>query len=224
WSSIKTHTYNIFNSIWNKLKSIWNSIFGTIKYWMNKIWSKVRIGWNTIKKHTVDMVTKAKDAVVDKFTGMYNGAKEWIDKIGTYIDNAKKWMKDKAVSLGKSVANGAISGLNKMIGGINKISKAITSKKLMDKIHELSTGTGRGKPKTNSKGQLKQPTTAVVNDRGRGNGQGRNGHQEIIQKANGSMYAPRGKNVIVGLGKGDIVHSGQETQAMQNQGIIPHFN
>ena len=36
---------------------------------------------------------------------------------------------DKAISLGKG-ANGAISGLNKMIGGINKISKAITSKKL----------------------------------------------------------------------------------------------
>src|SRR5699024_3882925 len=48
-------------------------------------------------------------------------------------------------------------------------------------------------------------------------------HQEIIQKADGSMYAPRGKNVVVGLDKGDTVHSGQETQAMQNQGIIPHF-
>ena len=132
--------------------------------------------------------------------------------------------KDKAISLGKSVANGAISGLNKMIGGINKISKAITSKKLMDEIPELSTGTSKGKPKANSKGQLKKPTTAIVNDKGQGNGRGPNGHQEIIQKANGSMYAPRGKNVIVGLGKGDIVHSGQETQAMQNQGIIPHFN
>ena len=224
WNTIKNHTYNIFNAIWNKLKSIWNSIFGTIKYWMNEIWTKVKNGWNSIKKHTVDMVTKAKDAVVDKFTGMYDGAKKWIDKIGSYIDDAKKWMKDKAVSLGKSVANGAISGLNKMIGGINKISKAITSKKLMDEIPELSTGTSKGKPKSNSKGQLKQPTTAVVNDKGRGNGRGPNGHQEIIQKSNGQMFAPRGKNVVVGLEKGDIVHSGQDTQAMKSQGIIPQFS
>lgn len=223
WNSIKTHTSNIFNAIWNKLKSIWSSIFGTIKYWMNQIWNKVKNGWNSIKKHTVDMVTQAKNSVVDKFKGMYDGAKKWVDSIGSYIDDAKKWMKDKAVSLGTSVANGAISGLNGMIGGINKISKAITSKKLMDEIKPLHTGTSRGKPKSNSKGQLKQPTTAVVNDRGRGNGQGRNGHQEVIQKANGSMYAPRGKDVVVGLGKGDIVHSGQETQAMQSQGIIPHF-
>ena len=223
WNSIKSHTYDIFNAIWNKLKSIWNSIFGTIKYWMNEIWTKVKNGWNSIKKHTVDMVTKAKDAVVDKFTGMYNGAKEWIDKIGSYIDDAKKWMKDKAISLGKSVANGAISGLNKMIGGINKISKAITSKKLMDEIPELSTGTGKGKPKANSKGQLRKPTTAIVNDKGQGNGRGPNGHQEIIQKSNGQMFAPKGKNVVVGLEKGDIVHSGQDTQAMQSQGIIPHF-
>lgn len=223
WNWIKTHTSNIFNAIWNKLKSIWKSIFGTIKYWMNQIWNKVRNGWNAIKNHVVDAVTGAKNAVVNKFKGMYNGAKEWIDNIGSYIDNAKKWMKDKAVSLGKNVANGAISGLNKMIGGINKISKAITSKKLMDKIPELSTGTSKGKPKSNSKGQLKQPTAAVVNDKGQGNGKGRNGHQEVIQKSNGQMFAPRGKNVVVGLEKGDIVHSGQDTQAMQSQGIIPHF-
>ncbi len=224
WNSIKTHTYNIFSAIWNKLKSIWKSIFGTIKYWMNQIWNKVKNGWNSIKKHTVDMVTKAKDAVVDKFTGMYNGAKEWIDKIGSYIDNAKKWMKDKAVSLGKSVANGAISGLNKMIGGINKISKAITSKKLMDEIKPLHTGTRKGAPKSNSKGQLRKPTTAIVNDKGQGNGKGPNGHQEIIQKSNGQMFAPKGKNVVVGLEKGDTVHSGQDTQAMQSQGIIPQFS
>ena len=223
WNTIKNHTYNIFSAIWNKLKSIWKSIFGTIKYWMNQIWNKVKNGWNSIKKHTVDMVTQAKNAVVDKFKGMYNGAKKWINNIGSYIDDAKKWMKDKAVSLGKNVANGAISGLNKMIGGINKISKAITSKKLMDEIPELSTGTSKGKPKSNSKGQLKQPTTAVVNDKGRGNGRGPNGHQEIIQKSNGQMFAPKGKNVVVGLEKGDIVHSGQDTQAMQSQGIIPHF-
>src|SRR5699024_2439100 len=90
-------------------------------------------------------------------------------------------------------------------------------------IPELSTGTSKGKPKSNSKGQLKQPTAAVVNDKGRGNGKGRNGHQEIIQKSNGQMFAPKGKNVVVGLEKGDIVHSGQDTQAMQSQGIIPHF-
>jgi SLT domain-containing protein/murein DD-endopeptidase MepM/ murein hydrolase activator NlpD/phage-related protein len=224
WNSIKSHTYNIFNAIWNKLKSIWKSIFGTIKYWMNQIWNKVRNGWNAIKKHTVNMVTGAKNAVVDKFKGMYNGAKSWIDRIGSYIDNAKKWMKGKAVSLGKSVANGAISGLNKMIGGINKISKAITSKKLMHEIKPLHTGTRKGAPKSNSKGQLRKPTTAIVNDKGQGNGKGPNGHQEIIQKSNGQMFAPKGKNVIVGLEKGDTVHSGKDTQAMQSQGIIPQFS
>src|SRR5699024_12221862 len=98
---------------------------------------------------------------------------------------------------GKSVANGAISGLNKMIGGINKISKAITSKKLMDEIPELSTGTSKGKPKSNSKGQLKQPTTAVVNDKRRGNGRGPNGHQEVIQKYNSQMLAPKDKYIEI---------------------------
>ena len=62
-----------------------------------------------------------------------------------------------------------------------------------------------------------------MNDKGKGNGRGSKGHQEVIQRKDGSMYAPQGKNVLVNLQKGDIVHSGRDTQTMQDNGIIPKF-
>ena len=62
----------------------------------------------------------------------------------------------------------------------------------MDEIPELSTGTSKGKPKANSKGQLRKPTTAIVNDKGQGNGRGQ-WSSEIIQKSNGQMFAPKVK-------------------------------
>src|SRR5699024_997671 len=157
----------------------------------------------------------------------------WIDKIGGYLDDAKKWMADKASAMGTAVANKAIDGLNLMIGGINKISKGITGSKLIDPINpiggkatvgkKLSTGTRKGKVRTNSKGQLKDSTLATVNDKGRGNGKGRNGHQELIIRQGKRIEVPQGKDVVTALGKGDAVVSGAETQAWQAQGIIPQF-
>ena len=223
FNSIKKHIGWALNIAWKTIRRIWKGIFGTIKYWSSAIWNKIKNTWTNIKNKIGHMAQGAWDAVKSKFKGMYNSAKYWVDQIGSYISNAKKWMKKKAASLGKSVANGAIWGLNKMIGGINAISKAITSKKLMKKIPTLSTGTTKGKPKSNRKGQLRKPTPAIVNDKGRGNGKGRNGHQEIIRRRNGDLLAPQGKNVLVNLNKGDTVYNGAETQSMQNNGIIPHF-
>ena len=223
YNNIKNFIRNTLNKIWSITKSIWKGMRNTIAYWLNSMYSKVKSSWTNIKNKTSQMAQAAWDAVKNKFKGMYNSAKHWVDEIGNYISNAKKWMKNKAISLGKSVANGAIWGLNKMIGGINKISKAITSKNLMEKIPELSTGTVKGKPKANRRGQLRQATPAIVNDKGKGNGRGSKGHQEVIQRKDGSMYAPQGKNVLVNLKKGDIVHSGRDTQTMQDNGIIPRF-
>ena len=223
YNNIKNFIRNTLNKIWDITKRIWKGMRNTVAHWLTSMYNKVRSSWTNIKNKTSQMAQAAWDAVKDKFKGMYNSAKHWVDKIGDYISNAKKWMKDKAISLGKSVANGAIWGLNKMIGGINKISKAITSKKLMEKIPELSTGTRKGKPKANRRGQLRQATPAIVNDKGKGNGRGSKGHQEVIQRKDGSMYAPQGKNVLVNLQKGDIVHSGRDTQTMQDNGIIPRF-
>ena len=125
--------------------------------------------------------------------------------------------------LGKSVANKAIGGLNNMIGGINSISKAITDKDLIKPIPTLSTGTmASPSVSTDSNGGLTAPTLAIVNDRGVGNAPG-GGVQEIIHRANGTLEAPQGRNVLVSLGVGDSVINANDTQRYQRMGVIPSF-
>lgn len=225
WNWIKEHIWKRLSNILGNVRDVFAKMWESIRYRMSIIWNNIRNGWNNIKNYIGDMANRAKNAVVNKFRDMYNGAKKWVDNIGSYIDNAKSWMKSKALKLGKSVANGAISGLNKMIGGINKISKAITDKNLMKTIPSLSTGTTapNGVP-VNRDGQLKQSTAAIVNDKGPGNGTGARGYQELIQRKNGDIQAPKGRNVLVGLNKGDSVINGRHTQELRKRGMIPKFS
>ena len=225
WDSIRNKTSSIFSSVWNTIRNIWNTIWNFLRNTVTKIKNKIVSTWESIKNNMRTMTNSIRNHTVGRFESMYNGAKEWIDKIGGYIDGAKKWMADKASSMGKSVAKSAVSGLNLMIGGINKISKGITGSKLIDPIDtdKFSTGTRKGKPSTNSKGQLRRPTLATVNDKGRGNGKGRNGHQELIIRQGKRIEVPQGKDVITSLDRGDAVVSGAETQSWQAQGLIPQF-
>ncbi|KAA1039115.1 phage tail tape measure protein [Macrococcus equipercicus] len=191
-----------------------------VKKWNDETGKKVHDRWESITKNVGSFAGSMKKNAVDKFMGMYNGAKKWTDSIGSYISNAKEGMKTKAQNLGKSVANGAISGLNKMIGGINTISKAITKKNLMDKIPELHTGT-RASSAIVRNGAIAQPTMAIVGDRGPGNGPG-GYRREIIEKANGTKYLTPAKDTLVRLDKGDKVHSGRKTHAYMSR--LPHFD
>src|SRR5690606_2418890 len=160
------------------------TIFTNLKNWVtNK--------WKSIKTSVTNLANGARDNVVNGFKSMYNKGKSWLNKLKNFIGDSKEAFKKKAASLGKAAANGAISGLNKMIGGINKISKAITDKNLIKKIPKLSNGTS---------GAIKSPTAAIVNDKGPGNGSGPKGHQELIARRDGSLHAPIGRNVLVGLG------------------------
>ncbi|WP_426366292.1 peptidoglycan DD-metalloendopeptidase family protein [Mammaliicoccus lentus] len=236
WDNIRNKTSNIFNSIWGTIKRIWGLIWGYIKDTVNRIRNKVVNTWDNIRDRMWEIVTSIKNNVVNKFKDMYNGAKTWLDRIKSYLIGIKDKMASAAADLGISVANAAIRGLNKMINGINKISEGITDKKLINPIKEisggsgtlgaqLSTGTGASKQvKTDSQGRLRHNTLATVNDKGPGNGKGRNGHQELIRNKNGSMFAPKGKDVLMNLRKGQSVISGRETQELSSAGLIPKFN
>lgn len=225
WNWIRDHIVRRLQNILGNIRSSFGKMWETIKYRMGLIWNNIKHGWNNIRNYIGDMANRAKNAVVNKFRDMYYGAKKWVNNIGSYIDNAKSWMKSKALKLGKSVANGAIGGLNKMIGGINRISKAITSKNLMRTIPYLSTGTtAPNGVAVNREGQLKQSTAAIVNDKGPGNGSGARGYQELIQRKNGDIHAPKGRNVLVGLNKGDSVINGRHTQELRKRGMIPKFS
>lgn len=235
FSKTKSKSLDLFKDIKNATDKRWNSISSKIK-------DKSKEAYNSSKK----WFTNAKNTALDRFKDMYNGAKKnfgnivdqsedkgkktfgkwksWLGKTLDWIKNIKGEFGDAASSLGKSVANKAIDGLNGMIGGINKIAKAITDKSLIKEIPKLSTGTVSGSSlATNSNGGLTAPTLAVVNDRGLGNAPG-GGVQEIIHRADGSLEAPQGRNTIVHLNKGDGVINARDTKKYQNMGVLPRFS
>src|SRR5699024_11746603 len=81
-------------------------------------------------------------------------------------------------------------------------------------IKKFSTGTRNG--------AIASDMLGMVNDRGPGNGRG-GATQELIQR-DGQMFAPRGKNAIVALKKGDRIFNGAETQSQMSSGIITRLS
>lgn len=186
--------------------------------------------YNSVDSHTGGMLGRARsnfqnlaDEGWKKAKSVYNGFTTWLGRTLKWIRNVGKDFGSAAGQLGKTVANKAIGGLNGMIGGVNKIAKAITgNKQLITPIPTLSTGTfdGSNLP-TDSNGGLKQATIAMVNDKGPGNAPG-GGVQEVIHRANGSLEMPTGKNRIVHLGVGDSVINARDTHRMKQSGFLPN--
>ncbi len=215
WNKLKNSIVKKAQDTWNGVKAKFTSLAKSTRTIFTNLKNWVTNKWKSIKTSVTNLANGARDNVVNGFKSMYNKGKSWLNKLKNFIGDSKEAFKKKAASLGKAAANGAISGLNKMIGGINKISKAITDKNLIKKIPKLSNGTS---------GAIKSPTAAIVNDKGPGNGSGPKGHQELIVRRDGSLHAPIGRNVLVGLGKGDSVINGRHTQQLVRTGVIPQFH
>lgn len=205
---------------WSNAKSVWS---GTSK-WFGNAFSSLK-GWvGDMYESAFDKFDSISSTAWSNAKSVYNGFKTWLSNTLDWIKEIGGEMADAAADLGKSVANKAIGGLNSMIGGINSISKAITDKDLIKPIPTLSTGTmASPSVSTDSNGGLTAPTLAIVNDRGVGNAPG-GGVQEIIHRANGTLEAPQGRNVLVSLGVGDSVINANDTQRYQRMGVIPSFS
>ncbi|ORI05529.1 phage tail tape measure protein [Mammaliicoccus sciuri] len=233
-----------FTGVWNqgKDKLTWTaskvgektkSVYNSSSKWLGKTYrnAKSNFGsmWDSAKSKFTDIASHG----WSKAKSTYKGFKSWLDKTLSYIRDIGSAMGRAAEDLGIKVANKAITGLNNMINGINKISTGITGESLIKPINtiqsagtigkKLSTGTTSPSVSTDSEGGLKQATMAIVNDKGPGNGKG-GFTQEIIESKDGSMYMPKGKDVPVFLQQGDKVHSGGVTQQLDQLGLLPKFH
>lgn len=211
-----------FTSISSSAAKWLGKTVGTAKSRFGEIWGSAKSNFTNVAEHGWN---KAKST--------YNGFKTWLGRTLKYIRDIGSDMGRAASDLGIKVANNAIEGLNKMIAGVNKISAAITGDNLIKTIdtigsagtlgRRLSTGTVGSDVSTDSDGALKQATMAIVNDKGPGNGTG-GFTQEIIERKDGSMYMPKGKDVPVMLEPGSKVHSGSVTQQLAKLGLLPKFS
>ncbi|PCF86398.1 phage tail tape measure protein [Staphylococcus intermedius] len=231
YGSVKDYTGNIyertkdkFQGAKDKAESSSKSVWKSTSKWFGK-------AYGSVKGYAEGMYSKAKSSfgdiassAWDKAKSVYKGFHSWLSKTLSWIKNITSDFGKAASDLGKSVANKAVDGLNGMIGGINKIAKAITDKTLIKPIPRLSTGTYDGTTlATDSNGGLKAPTLAVLNDKGSGNAPG-GGVQEVIHRADGTLHAPQGKDVVVPLGIGDSVINADDTKRLQGMGLLPRFH
>ena len=221
WRILKNTVVNVAKQLWSGIRGIFKNLFNTAKNLTQSLKNSVVDKWKSLKKSVIGLANGAKDGVVRGFKAMFEKGKEWLNKLKGFIKGAKAGFKKVASDLGKGVANGAIAGLNAMIDGINALSDKIMKKKLISKrIPKLSTGTGANpNVQTDSQGRLKHSTKAVVNDKGLGNAKGPGGHKEIIQRRNGKMIQPKGRNKVVRLRRGDAVHNG-----MQSKSLLPQLS
>lgn len=224
WTRLKNFITNLAQNIWTNVRNKFSGMSKSSREIFGRLLESAKNIFTNIKNRVTSLAHGARDNVVKGFKAMYDKGKSWIDKLKNFLSGSVSGFKSIASKVGKGIANGAISGLNKMIDGVNWLSKKIMDKKLIkDKIAKLSTGTGGSNGvKTNSKGQLQEDTLAMVNDKGPGNGKGPNGHQELIRDKDGSLFAPKGRNVVLPLKKGMEVINGRDTQNMY--GGIPRFS
>ena len=227
-------------------------MYGSVTGWFQNLWSNVTSKVEELKNNVVTKFTNMKDNAVAGVKALFDGASEWfqetkekaVETFDNMVEGAKalpgrigeaiKNMAHKAVegitSLGKSMGDKLESVVNGVIGGLNKVLSAIG----VDEIGTISINTGGGAATTGAAGLLRRFSTGtqngtiaenmlgMVNDRGPGNGRG-GATQELIQR-DGQLFAPRGKNAIVPLKKGDRIFNGAETQSLMSSGIIPSFS
>ena len=217
FNAVRSFLYGLWLKIKNKVVALAQSLWNGVKSKFNALSSGTRKIFNGVRNYLVDKWTNIKDKVTDIVSGLWGSVKKTFT-------NMKDGIKGFAGKIGDTIT-GMVDGIKK---GINALIKAVnwTAGKLgvEKKIPKLHTGTSGASGSLTSHGAMNQSSLATVNDKGSGNGTGINGHQEVIQKANGTMIAPKGRNVTVPLEKGDIVHNGRSVQKAQQAGVLPRFS
>lgn len=219
-SKIRNFLYSVWNAIKNKVVSLAKALWNGVKDKFNSLSTGTRKIFNAVRNYLVDKWTNIKDKVV----GMATGIKDKVTgAFGVMRDSLKKII-GKITGFFDDMMGGVEKGLNSLIKGINKVGSMLGMGKEMIKPVKLSTGTEGTSGNVVSNGAISSPTLATVNDSGPGNARGIGGYQELVQKSNGSVFAPQGKDATVMLDKGDRVINGRTTAKLQKTGQIPKFS
>lgn len=200
-------TVQIFKNLWNGSRNIFNNL-------KDGITSRV----SNLRQSVVDGFNRMKNKSVDKFKSLVQGAKDMMTNVGKWIDRKKQAVINKATSLGTGIANAAIKGFNKLIGGINSVGKMLGINELLDKIPLIGSGGGGGgrrggggyAPARYSTGtDYHKGGAAIVGDKGPGNG---GGTSEIVSLPNGRNWLFNKETLIDDLPTGSKVVNNKKVE------------
>ncbi|WP_271401437.1 peptidoglycan DD-metalloendopeptidase family protein [Salinicoccus roseus] len=199
-------TVQIFKNLWNGSRNIFNNL-------KDGITSRV----SNLRRSVVDGFNWMKNKSVDKFKSLVQGAKDMMTNVGKWIDRKKQAVITKATSLGTGIANAAIKGFNKLIGGINSVGKMLGINELLDKIPLIGSGGGGSRRGSGGYAPARYSTgtdyhkggAAIVGDKGPGNG---GGTSEIVSLPNGRNWLFNKETLIDDLPIGSKVMKNKKVE------------
>ncbi len=116
WTTIKTGVKNAFSNAWTGAKNAWS---GAKTWFSDSVITPVSEGFKTFTAGLKPLFSLAWTGI----KAVWGGVSTWFTtKIIQPISNGFKKFANGIIGFVEGVANGAISGINKLIGALNKIS------------------------------------------------------------------------------------------------------
>ena len=109
WNAVHGFISGVMSAIGNTISSVWNAVVGWVSGAMSSIWNTITRVWNDV----IGFIRGAASTIGDIWSGIWNGLKN----VGSDIVSGLK----AGVNFFIGVVNGAIHGLNNMIGIANKL-------------------------------------------------------------------------------------------------------
>jgi len=173
-----------------------------------------RSQWSSIYNKTGDYTNNIRKSSVKDFDSMQKGVQGQMNQVRKGVTNAAD---DTATGFGHALgrmdnyAHKAMSDtINQLNNGIKGIDKSLGqfggNNSVINPIHYAQ----------GSNGQLSEDQIAMVNDAESGP------RQEGIIRGN-SLYAPQGRNRVIGLKRGDAVLNGTQMQRLSQASGITHY-
>ncbi|MCC2087882.1 peptidoglycan DD-metalloendopeptidase family protein [Mammaliicoccus sciuri] len=226
---------NIFNAVKSYMSRTWNTIKNYVTAKAREMWNNLRKKFTELKRGTINIFNSVKSSMTriwKSISSVVTGIAKGIwSKVGGTFRKMRDGLKGIIGTI-KSHIDGMVNkvkkGLNKLVDGVNWVAGKIG----MDKLPKFKFSTGtthtqtiNRKVQTTSDGRLKQPTRAIVGDKGRGNGPG-GFRNELIEYPNGKFALTPSKDTEVILPANSRVHNGTATyNALQQQNApMPRFS